>query len=138
MGTIISHLGRHPTNRQKVANIGPEKGREAISNYRAIKYFIDASANRISLLEFDIKTGRTHQIRVHASDMGNPIIGDMVYGSKNSIKISTSHGVSRQLLHAKSLTFYLPGETVARTFEAPLPEDYCNFLDKLRTIDEID
>lgn len=128
-GQLISFLGRHPKNRKMIANIGEEKGREAITFYQVVEY-LKIGDEKFSLIKFDLKTGRTHQIRVQASDMGNPILGDKFYGTKPSKKLSEKENVLRQLLHASSLTIQLPNETKPRTFEAQLPEDMKKMLDK--------
>ncbi|MFA5927324.1 MAG: RluA family pseudouridine synthase [Patescibacteria group bacterium] len=133
-GTIASYLGRHPKNRKVMADVGPEKGKEAVSNFRVIKYMEDASGNRASLLEFDIKTGRTHQIRVHAKQIGNPVLGDPTYGSKTSIYLSHKLGITRQMLHAKSLSVCLPGNSQKTTFEAKIPLDFEKAASKLKII----
>ena len=126
-GQIVSHLGRHPKNRKKIANIGQNKGKEAISNYKLIKHF-ESSQGNYSLIEFDIKTGRTHQIRVQAADMGNPVLGDDYYGNKLSETLSNKLEIKRQLLHAKTLVIKLPGNNKETSFEAPLPEDFNEIL----------
>lgn len=131
-GNLVNYLGRHPKNRKLIADIGKEKGRESISYYKVLRYLKDDKENKICLVEFDIKTGRTHQIRVQSAIMGNPVIGDKAYGSKQCLKISEELGATRQLLHAKSLSVSLPGDTKQSVFDAPLPEDFKNILDKLK------
>ena len=126
-GQIVSHLGRHPKNRKKIANIGADKGKEAISNYKLIKHF-ETPLGKYSLIEFGIKTGRTHQIRVHAADMGNPVLGDGFYGNRLSETLSNKLGIKRQLLHAKMLVIKLPGKNKEISFEAPLPKDFNEIL----------
>lgn len=132
-GVLINFLGRHPKNRKKVSDIGKEKGREAISSYKVLHFLTDKQGNEYSIIEFDIKTGRTHQIRCQISAIGNPIIGDIVYGNKESIKLSKKLSISRQLLHAKEISFYLPGETKQTHLEIELPKDMVNSI-KLITI----
>lgn len=132
-GHLESHLGRHPKNRKKIANIGEGKGKEAISDYKVKKYF-DTAAGKFSLIEFDIKTGRTHQIRVQASDMGNPVLGDNFYGNTISETLSHKLKIKRQLLHANQLKITLPGDNNKTTFVAPLPEDIRAILDKLTPV----
>lgn len=130
-GKLLSYLGRHPKNRKMIANIGEEKGREAISFYKVKEYLSDKKGNKYSLIEFDIKTGRTHQIRVQAADMHHPVMGDSAYGTKSSIKLSHDLGAERQLLHAEKLSVTLPGDTKQTTFEAPVPKDFDRTLAKL-------
>lgn len=122
-GLMVSYLGRHPKNRKKIADIGKEHGKEAISKYNLIKNY-ESPFGKFSLIEFDIKTGRTHQIRVQASDMGNPVLGDDFYGNKLSEILSLKLGIKRQLLHAQKLEITLPGNKKSTRFEAPLPDDF--------------
>lgn len=131
-GILVNYLGRHPKNRKMIADIGNEKGREAISDYKVLRYFEDQAGNKMSLLEFDIKTGRTHQIRVQAKQIGTPIIGDAVYGNKHCISLSKKLNAKRQLLHAKTLAITLLGSNKPSIFEAPLPEDFKLVLEKLK------
>lgn len=126
-GTLTNFLGRHPKNRKLIAEVGESKGKIAISNYHFLKNFLHEK-NSLSLIGFDIKTGRTHQIRVQAKMMGCSVLGDRVYGSRESIKYSDQHGISRQMLHAKELTITLPGEDKPSKFEAALPEDFDKVL----------
>jgi len=129
-GTMQSFLGRHPKNRKKIAEISEEKGKEAITDYHVIDNYTH-NKDKISLIEFDIKTGRTHQIRVQISNLGHPILGDNFYGNRLSEKLSTRLNISRQLLHAKKLTISLPGESKDQTFEAPLPDDISKVIREL-------
>ena len=129
-GELIGHLGRHPKNRKAIAEIGPQKGKEAISNFKVRQHFSDGK-NRYSLIEFDIKTGRTHQIRVQAANMNNPVMGDAIYGNKSSIELSKRLGIKRQLLHAEKLTIALPGDAKKSDFVAPIPTDLETVLRKL-------
>lgn len=128
-GRIISFLGRNPKNRKEVTNLSNESGKEAISVYRVIQYLNDSKNDRFSVIEFNIKTGRTHQIRYQSASINLPIMGDKVYGSKKSIKSSKIHGIDRQMLHAKHIEFYIPGETNITTLEAPLPKDMKSIID---------
>lgn len=126
-GTLVNYLGRHPKHRKMIAEIGTEKGKEAISNYRIIKTF-NYMGQYISLIEFDIKTGRTHQIRVQAKLIGCPVLGDVLYGTKDSINLSRSLKIDRQLLHSKELRICLPRSKNKSIFIAPLPEDFNKVL----------
>lgn len=128
-GHLVSYLGRHPKNRKKIADIGQKNGREAVSDYKLVKLF-DTPVGKFSLIEFNIKTGRTHQIRVQASNMGNPVLGDDFYGNKLSDTLSYKLNIKRQLLHARELKIALPGNTKLTTFEAPLPDDFESVLKK--------
>ncbi|MEN9265899.1 MAG: RluA family pseudouridine synthase, partial [Thermostichales cyanobacterium BF4_bins_65] len=90
-GTISNYIGRHPGDRQKMAVRDPEHGRLAITHWR-----IRAPLGNLTLMEFDLETGRTHQIRVHCAHAGWPILGDPVYGSVRPSPVK----LSGQLLHA--------------------------------------
>lgn len=133
-GRLINYLGRHSKNRKIVADIGKDRGKEAISDYKVLQFFEDKNKNKISLIEFNIKTGRTHQIRVQAKKMGNPVLGDLVYGDKQSINLSKKLSIKRQMLHAKTLIITLPGDSKQKTFEAPVPEDLNLVLKNIKTL----
>jgi 23S rRNA pseudouridine1911/1915/1917 synthase len=121
-GRIEAPIGRDPSHRKKMAIVSPEKGRDAISEYRTVESF-----EKHTLLEVDIHTGRTHQIRLHCAFIGSPIAGDTLYGHrKQRVK------VPRQFLHAARLTITLPKEKKPRTFEAPLPDELEAVLAELR------
>lgn len=130
-GRLINHLGRHPKRRQMITEIGPSRGREAISDYCVKKYFEDEQGNKLSLIEFSIQTGRTHQIRVQSSLIGIPIMGDLIYGHKQSIKLSKSFEITRQLLHSHILKIRLSQDSKFSEFKAPIPADFNKFLTKL-------
>ena len=119
-GIISKPIGRNPKDRKKMAVV--QGGREAVTEYRVLERFGD-----YTLCEMDLKTGRTHQIRVHFADMGHPIVGDEVY-TRRKAPFSTSG----QLLHAKRIEFVHPKTGEKMIFEAPLPEDFSMILDKLR------
>ena len=122
-GRVEAPIGRDVRDRKKMAVVSEGRGREAISEYRVIESF-----PKHSLVEVDLLTGRTHQIRVHMAFLGCPIAGDTVYGSKKS-KLE----LDRQFLHAKRLGIRLLGERVMRYFEAPLPKDLSKVLKSLRS-----
>ena len=102
------------------------QGRPAVSEY----YTLERFAN-YTFLEIHPITGRTHQIRVHLSYIGVPVVGDTLYGRRNP-----SIALDRFFLHAKSLALRLPGERTARTFETPLPDDLQIVLTDLRNPEE--
>ncbi len=110
-GIIEAPIGRDPRNRKRMAVAAEGKGRQARTQYRVIKYIDDST-----LLEVIPETGRTHQIRVHLSAIGYPVIGDSTYGVK-------SPHLSRQFLHASRLGFHLPSTGEYAEFESPLPAD---------------
>lgn len=125
-GELKNLIGRHPVSRQKMA-IVERNGKEAHTRYRVIA---GKTVNEIplALLEVKIFTGRTHQIRVHLSSIGLPIIGDEVYGNRNCIL----PGVTRQLLHAWKLALPHPATGEMMTFTSPIPDDFAQ-IQKLLT-----
>ena len=121
-GRVEAPVGRDPSHRKKMAIMPPGKGREAVSGYVTLERF-----EKHTLLEFHPLTGRTHQIRLHCMFLGCPIVGDKIYGHrKQSIEIN------RHFLHAARLKIILPGEKVAKAFEALLPEELVVVLEVLR------
>ncbi|MBE6393485.1 MAG: RluA family pseudouridine synthase [Lentisphaerae bacterium] len=121
---IVNLIGRHPVNRQKMAVV-ERNGKMAISLYRTKKSGT-LDGNTVSLMEVDIKTGRTHQIRVHLSSIGIPVLGDQVYGgSRTNIE-----GADRQMLHAWRISLPHPATGERMTFEAPIPEDMQTLIDR--------
>lgn len=129
-GNIVSFLGRHPINRKIITDIGKEKGRIAISDYYVDKYFT-LGKDKLSLIRFDIHTGRTHQIRTQAKISGFPVLGDEVYNTKESIQLSKRLDIKRQMLHAHKFTITLPGSNKASDFIAPIPNDFEIIINKL-------
>ncbi len=121
-GTINAPIGRHPIDRKKMA-INHKNGREAITHYRVLEQF-----DSYSYIECTLETGRTHQIRVHMSSIGHPLLGDDVYGPKNP-KIK---GLEGQTLHAKTLGFIHPDTNQYVEFDSELPDYFVKLLDKLR------
>ncbi len=127
-GRIDAPIGRDPRNRVKMAVRPPGQGRSALTLYRVVERF-----NDFTLLDVEIKTGRTHQIRVHLAHMKHPVVGDATYdgGRVNMVKDarlrSAIEKLGRPFLHAARLCFEtLAGEKVL--FEAPLPKDLATFL----------
>ena len=138
-GTIDLPLGRHGQERKKMAVVG-HGGREALTLWRVRERF-----NGATLLTVILKTGRTHQIRVHCLSMGHPIIGDPVYGQRRSVlrqaqRLPALHDVinaaKRQMLHAHQLRFTHPVSEDELCFEAALPDDMQSTLDALRRLEE--
>ena len=113
---IEAPIARDRDNRTRYC-VDARRGKEAISRYRVKRSFAG-----YSLVEVDLITGRTHQIRVHFSFLGHPVLGDDKYGGKSSLKID----VPRQMLHSCSLGFKHPGEDRRIEYEAPLPKDFKN------------
>jgi len=121
---IDKEIGRHIKNRKKMSTI-TKKGREAVSIFNVVKRFSNAS-----MIEVFLKTGRTHQIRVHLSSVGYPIAGDKVYGrKKNSSRTSI---IKRQALHAAVLGFHHPKTDKYLEFNAPLPDDMQEAINNLK------
>ena len=116
-GVIKARIGRDNRNRKRMAVV--DLGREAETSYRAVE-----SAPGYTLLEVIPKTGRTHQIRVHLSALGYPIVGDALYGGKDP-------RLERQFLHAHLLGIRLPGTAEYMEFTSPLPADLKAFLSGL-------
>jgi 23S rRNA pseudouridine1911/1915/1917 synthase len=115
-GTIELPVGRHPTARTKMA-AGKAKGRSAHTEYRVIKHF-----RGFTLLEVRIKTGRTHQIRVHFSAIGHPVVGDDVYSERSYKEFTKKFGpLGRYFLHAAALRFTHPATGAPMEFHSPLP-----------------
>lgn len=135
-GRLTSFLGRSPKNRRQIADVGEGKGKEAITGFKVLKCYTLKNSERISLLEFNLHTGRTHQIRVQTADMGNPILGDIVYGNKTSMKASSQLNIKRQLLHAKKITISLPGDDKSTQFEAAIPEEFTVVIKQLTEISD--
>lgn len=124
-GTVTTYIGRDPRDRVKMAVVEPEKGKIAITDYTVLKRY----AQGYTLCRFDLHTGRTHQIRVHAKYLSHPVVGDPVYGIKKQ-----KFKLSGQLLHAWKLTLVHPTTGDEMTFEAPLPEYFKKILNKLTSI----
>jgi 23S rRNA pseudouridine1911/1915/1917 synthase len=128
-GEIDLPIGRHPTDRKKMSII-TRRGRSALTCWTLLTSFDGAA-----LLILDLKTGRTHQARVHCAAIRHPILGDPVYGPRargNAVLPSPVARVlkdaGRQMLHAWRLTFYHPGNDREITFEAAMPNDMQDVL----------
>ena len=117
--TIDMPIGRSSKDRKKMAVT--KDGKEAITHFKVLKRY-----NGFTLLEVKIETGRTHQIRVHLSEIGYPIVGDEVYSNgKNPF------GVKGQMLHAEKLELKHPRTGKDLTFEAPVPKYFANIINQL-------
>ncbi|MBI1884758.1 MAG: RluA family pseudouridine synthase [Chloroflexi bacterium] len=117
-GIIDAPIARHPRHRKRMAVV--PGGREAQTRYR-----VRETIDRFALLEVQPVTGRTHQIRVHLSYIGHPVVADAVYGKR-------SPHLKRQFLHAHRLAFRLPGSDRTVEFESPLPPDLRQALEAMR------
>jgi 23S rRNA pseudouridine1911/1915/1917 synthase len=122
VGRIDAPIGRDPSHRKRMAIVPAEKGRDAITDYQTVESF-----DRHTLIEAHPLTGRTHQIRLHMAFLQCPIVGDTLYGHRKP-----SLPIDRHFLHAYRLTIEIPGEKLARTFEAPLPPELIAILASLR------
>jgi 23S rRNA pseudouridine1911/1915/1917 synthase len=118
-GKVELPLGRHPHVRYKRMAHGLLP-KEALTEYKVLQYF-----SSHAMLELQIKTGRTHQIRVHMASIGHPILGDFLYGQ-------ASHLITRQALHAQRLEFCFKGKVYS--YEAGLPEDMQQLLGRCEEI----
>lgn len=118
-GTVDAPIARSKRDRKKMAV--DEKGRRAVTHYRVLERF-----GKYTLVRFELETGRTHQIRVHAAYIHHPVVGDAVYGG------STALYSAGQLLHAKELELDSPTTGERVRFECPLPDYFTAVLEKLR------
>ena len=138
-GEIKLPIGRHPVDRKRMSTT-TRKGRAAETTWKVRERY-----KSTTLLELTLKTGRTHQIRVHCTAMGHPIVGDQVYHSRKWLKdidrlypgVSPSmtaqlKAVPRQMLHAWSLGIIHPHSGKGMTFESPMPIDMEMMIEKLR------
>lgn len=121
-GRVVTDIGRHPTDRLKMAVLPDGQGKIAVTDFETVAHF----GNDFTLCKFDLQTGRTHQIRVHAKHLGHPVAGDPVYGYKKQ-KVKADG----QLLHAYRLELTHPTTGERMTFNAPLPPAFEEILKKL-------
>ena len=120
-GTVEGPIGRHPVDRKKMA-INERNGKPAVTHYTVLERF-----GNYTLIECKLETGRTHQIRVHMTSIGHPLVGDEVYGpAKCPFKLQG------QCLHAMVLGFVHPRTGEYMEFSADLPEYFEDLLKKLR------
>ena len=135
-GTIEGDIGRDPRDRKRMAVVS-RNGKPAVTHYETRKLVYDAKGQPVcALVRCRLETGRTHQIRVHMTSRGNPLVGDQTYGRSRSLQRfalddaarAALAGFRRQALHAATLGFRHPvGGRVLR-FEAPLPPDFAALL----------
>jgi 23S rRNA pseudouridine1911/1915/1917 synthase len=118
-GTVDAPIGRHPVHRTKMAVV--DSGKPAVTHYRVREAF-----PAHTLLECDLETGRTHQIRVHLASIGHPLEGDPAYSGRGARLLE------RQALHAWKLAFEHPRTGKLVSFESPMPADFRALLDSLR------
>ena len=138
-GEIKTFITRSSKNRQ-LMDVSQTKGKLAITNYKTIETYENDRVPTLSLIEYRLKTGRTHQIRVHMKFKGNPILGDKSYKKKlKKLKDVDPElneiikKIDRQCLHAKSLGFLHPTKNQRLFFESKLPNDLHKIVKKLRS-----
>ncbi|MBW1744006.1 MAG: RluA family pseudouridine synthase [Deltaproteobacteria bacterium] len=134
-GVIDLPIGRHPKHRKKMS-IKSRQSRATETRWQIKETFAE-----VTLLEIDLRTGRTHQVRVHCAAMGHPVVGDATYGKKRKWKKILSGQTAevlktarRQMLHAWKLAFQHPRTGQLMHFESPLPKDISSVLDALRAL----
>lgn len=128
-GEVVTEIGRHPMERLKMAVVPDGKGKIAVTDYEVVTRF----GSEYTLCKFELQTGRTHQIRVHAKYLGHPIVCDPVYGYKKQ-----KFKAEGQLLHAQRLELTHPSTGERMAFTAPLPVDFAEILQKLCRRYEVD
>ena len=121
-GTVNAPIGRHPTDRKKMA-INEKNGKPAVTHYKVLERF-----DKYTYIECQLETGRTHQIRVHMTSIGHPLLGDEVYGN-----VKCPFKLEGQTLHAMTIGFIHPTTGEYVEYEAPLPEYFEHLLQILRT-----
>ena len=121
-GRIENLIGRSPFDRKKMA-IVERNGKVAVTNWKTLETKALKGGAKVSLVECEIETGRTHQIRVHMASLGCPVVGDRSYG-KPAWDKRLPHPPMRQLLHAARLELRHPVAGKTMTFESPLPDDF--------------
>ena len=131
--TIETNIARKKQDRKKMTVVDETIGKTAVTHYKVLKVFL---AGRLSLVECSLETGRTHQIRVHMLHIGHPIIGDQEYGvAQKKKRFAFSESISdaltnttRQMLHAKKISFIHPVSRKRLDFEIELPDDMKNLI----------
>lgn len=120
-GTVTGPIGRHPNDRKKMT-INPKNGKDAVTHYRVLE-----TLNGASYMEFQLETGRTHQIRVHMASISHPLLGDPLYGSGKN-----PYHLEGQALHAKTIGFIHPTTGEYLEVSAPVPQYMEELVKKLR------
>ncbi|MEW6057543.1 MAG: RluA family pseudouridine synthase [Bdellovibrionota bacterium] len=145
-GRIETLIGRHPTHRKKMTT-KVKQGRVAITNWAVLERLVPTRGRdefALNLVECQLETGRTHQIRVHLSELGFSLVGDPVYGDnskrakvllKPSPELAKAcESLDHQLLHAYHLGFKHPATGQWKNFDSDLPQDFADLLDLARTL----
>lgn len=125
-GTVDEPIGRHPTQRTKMAVV--KTGKLARTHFRIVERFIDCT-----LVECALETGRTHQIRVHMTHIGHPLVGDPVYGVGTS-RVPAGPEFHRQALHARRLGLVHPATGKSMLWKSNMPNDMAELIDTARTL----
>ena len=130
-GEIAAPVGRDPVRRVRMS-VGGIRPREALTRYRVLRRF-----PHFTLLEAEPRTGRTHQIRVHFSSLGHPVVGDTLYGAPGKLRIAgrEEKTLTRNFLHASAIEFHHPRTGSPVSLEASLPPELGEFLGKLSAED---
>nr|WP_299911367.1 RluA family pseudouridine synthase [Sphingomonas bacterium] len=125
-GTVDAPLARSPSNRKKIAIVA--NGKRAVTHYKTL-----ARLKEAALVECRLETGRTHQVRVHMASIGNPLLGDPVYGRTKPVHRSILETLDfhRQALHAARLGFIHPVESTPMAFDSEMPSDMQELFDRL-------
>ncbi|MCD7921654.1 MAG: RluA family pseudouridine synthase [Clostridiales bacterium] len=123
-GTVTGAIGRHPSQRKKMS-VNPKNGKPATTHYRVLERF-----QKYTSVQFQLETGRTHQIRVHMSHIGHPLLGDELYGGTS--KNYHINGLCGQTLHAMTIGFVHPSTGAYMEFSAPLPAYFEELLLRFR------
>lgn len=120
-GTVNAPIGRHPSNRKKMAVVAT--GKDAVTHYKVAERYPPRTADVYTRLSVRLETGRTHQIRVHMSYIGHPVLGDTVYGGDKSVIAKKYASVLRgQCLHARTIEFEHPITHRIMSFDSGLPD----------------
>ena len=125
-GTVDAPIGRHPAQRTKMAIV--QNGKPARTHYRIVERFLDCT-----LVECALETGRTHQIRVHMTSIGHPLVGDPVYGTGTS-RVPLGPAFARQALHARRLGLTHPVSGKSMLWKSDLPDDMAELVETARML----
>ena len=140
---VITNLGRDEKNRELMV-VKKDQGKKAISQFKVLNVFELENNKNVSLIQCNIETGRTHQIRVHLDYIGHSILGDKLYANSNIFNVNETHDLDhsllsyvrnfpRQALHAKELTFFHPVSSEKKTFFSTLSKDLINLQERLNS-----
>ncbi len=129
-GTVDAPIGRHPVDRKKMAIV--KDGRNAVTHYTVLSELAHPMG-KCTHLQLQLKTGRTHQIRVHMNHLGHPLLGDQVYGlTRHPLDVRYASVLQGQCLHAKTVAFVHPVSKELLRFDSPLPCYFETVLQKLK------